>query len=81
VVAFRGGSTPEVLDHGSTGFIVDTLEEAIQATRRVGLLDRRQCRATFERRFTVSRMTSEYVKVYHQAIARRRPLAIAAGED
>jgi glycosyltransferase involved in cell wall biosynthesis len=81
VVAFRGGSTPEVLDHGSTGFLVDTLEEAIQATRRVGLLDRRQCRATFERRFTVSRMASEYVKVYHQSIARRRPLAIAAGED
>jgi glycosyltransferase involved in cell wall biosynthesis len=81
VVAFRGGSTPEVLDHGTTGFVVDTLEEAIQATRRVGLLDRRQCRAAFDRRFTVSRMASEYIKVYHRAIARRRSLPIAAGED
>ncbi len=80
VVAFRGGSTPEVLEHGSTGFIVDSLEDAIEATRRVGLLDRRQCRAAFERRFTASRMASEYVKVYHQAIARRRSLPIAAGE-
>ena len=81
VIAFRGGSTPEVLEHGTTGFIVDTLEDAIEATRRVGLLDRRQCRAAFDRRFTVSRMASEYVKVYHRSIARRRSLPIAAGED
>jgi glycosyltransferase involved in cell wall biosynthesis len=64
VVAFRGGSVPEVIDHGVTGFLVDTVEEAIDATRQVHLLDRRRCRAVFERRFSVSRMTADHVELY-----------------
>jgi glycosyltransferase involved in cell wall biosynthesis len=81
IVAFRGGSVPEVIEPGVTGFIVDSLEEAIEATRRVRRLDRRQCRAAFERRFTVSRMASEYVSLYHRLIAGGRSLPFAAGED
>src|SRR6185436_8193778 len=42
VVAFRGGSVPEVIDDGVTGFIVDSLEDAIAATRNVHHLDRRR---------------------------------------
>ena len=80
IVAFRGGSVPEVVEPGVTGFIVDNLEDAIEATRRVRRLDRRQCRAAFDRRFTASRMASEYVSAYHRAIARRRSLPLAAGE-
>ena len=41
VIAFRGGSVPEVIDDGVTGFIVDTLDGAIDATRKSGMLDRR----------------------------------------
>ena len=66
VVAFRGGSVAEVIDHGVTGFVVDTLDEAIAATRDVSRLDRRQCRATFERRFNVTRMAAEYVAIYER---------------
>ena len=64
VIAFRGGSVPEVVDHGVTGFVVDTVEQAIDATRQVHLLDRRRCRAVFERRFSVSRMTADHVELY-----------------
>ena len=80
VVAFRGGSVPEVIEPGVTGFIVDSIDDAIEATRRTRLLDRRQCRAAFERRFTVSRMAAEYVSVYHRAIAGGRSMLLAAGE-
>jgi glycosyltransferase involved in cell wall biosynthesis len=73
VVAFRGGSVPEVIDHGLTGFVVDTLDEAIDATRQVSSLDRRQCRAVFERRFTVARMAADYLRLYESLQARRRP--------
>lgn len=72
VVAFRGGSVPEIIDHGATGFVVDTLEEAIAATRRVATLDRRQCRAVFERRFSASRMATDYLRLYEMLRARRR---------
>lgn len=70
VVAFRCGSVPEVLEDGVTGFIVDTLEQAVDATARVGEIDRRACRAAFERRFTAAGMAERYVRVY-EALARR----------
>jgi len=71
VVAFRHGSVPEVIDDGVTGFIVESLEDAIAATRRVPTLDRRRCRAAFERRFDVGRMAADYLRLYEELVARR----------
>jgi glycosyltransferase involved in cell wall biosynthesis len=70
VVAFRGGSVAEIVEDGVTGFIVDSMDEAVAAARHVGRLDRRDCRASFERRFSVRRMASEYVDLYERAIDR-----------
>jgi glycosyltransferase involved in cell wall biosynthesis len=64
VIAFRRGSVPEVIDHGVTGFVVDTEDEALAAIGQVGKLDRRRIRAIFEQRFTVQRMTNNYVRLY-----------------
>jgi glycosyltransferase involved in cell wall biosynthesis len=66
VVAFRQGSVPEILEEGVTGFVVDSLEDAVVAANRVGSLDRARIRAEFERRFTSERMAYDYVKVYEQ---------------
>jgi glycosyltransferase involved in cell wall biosynthesis len=68
VVAFRGGSVDEVIDHGVTGFVVNDVPSAIEATRCVTLLDRRACRKAFERRFVASRMVDGYLDLYQQAI-------------
>ena len=64
VIAFRSGSVPEVVDHGITGFVVSDEEEAIQAIKRLGELDRRRIRAQFEKRFTSRRMAEEYLNHY-----------------
>jgi glycosyltransferase involved in cell wall biosynthesis len=77
VIAFNRGSVPEVLEDGVNAFIVDTLEDAIAATRRVHLLDRRVCRRTFESRFNVSRMAKEYLEVFERVIADRRSVVAA----
>jgi len=69
VVAIRGGSVPEVLEHGVNGFICDNLDEAIDATRRIHALDRRACRRAFERRFSAARMAEEYVQLYGRLVA------------
>ncbi|HVG56806.1 MAG TPA: glycosyltransferase family 4 protein [Vicinamibacterales bacterium] len=71
VVAFRGGSVTEVVDHNVTGFVVDSIEEAIDATRNVGRLSRQACRATFERRFSATRMAEDYLDVYQAQLASR----------
>jgi glycosyltransferase involved in cell wall biosynthesis len=70
VVAIRGGSVGEVIEHGVTGFVVDTLDEAIAVTPDVSRLDRGQCRAVFERRFNVTRMAEDYVVTYERLRAR-----------
>ncbi len=66
VIAFRSGSVPEVIDEGVTGFIVDSEEEAVDAVRRVGELDRTKVRERFEQRFTAKRMARDYVRYYQE---------------
>jgi glycosyltransferase involved in cell wall biosynthesis len=77
VVAFRGGSVAEVIDEGVTGFVVDDLEQAIAATRRIDRIDRGVCRLAFEHRFSVSRMAEEYVALYERVFERQASAAVA----
>jgi glycosyltransferase involved in cell wall biosynthesis len=64
VIAFRCGSTAEVVDHGVSGFLVDDLSGAVAAAERIGELDRGKARAAFERRFTIERVAFDYTRVY-----------------
>ncbi len=64
VVAFRCGSVPEVMEDGVTGFIVDTVDQAVRAVERVPALDRAACRKVFEERFSVERMARDYLRLY-----------------
>jgi glycosyltransferase involved in cell wall biosynthesis len=68
VVAFRRGAVPEVLADGETGFVVDTVEEAVRAVARVPELSRRACRRAFEQRFTAGRMAEDYLAVYRRLL-------------
>ena len=69
IIAFRNGSVPEIVEHGRTGFIVDSLEDAIAAVQKVGSIDRRACRAAFEKRFTARRMAQDYLTIYEKISA------------
>lgn len=64
VIAFPHGSVSEVLEDGVTGFLVESVEEAVEAVGRLGELSRDRCRAEFEERFSVRRMAEEYLGVY-----------------
>jgi glycosyltransferase involved in cell wall biosynthesis len=68
VIAFRRGSVPEVLEHGTSGFVVDGEAEAVSALVRIDDLDRYQVRQAFERRFTTRRMTDDYVRIYEKLL-------------
>jgi glycosyltransferase involved in cell wall biosynthesis len=73
VIARGCGSVPEVIASGRTGFVVDTLDELVEAVKRVGNIDRAACRRHVAERFTVERMTDDY-----EAIYRRLAGAVAA---
>jgi len=81
VVAFRHGSVPEVLVEDVTGFIVDSMEGAIEASARVGELDRSRVRAEFEQRFSADRMAKDYLDLYAELAARKSGGALPSSEE
>lgn len=64
VIAFKCGSVPEVMEDGVTGFIVETLDEAIAAVGKIDTLSRECVRARFEQRFTAPVMAKHYIEIY-----------------
>lgn len=71
VIAYRSGSVPEVIDHGITGFVVDSEQEAINAVNELHRLDRSKVRAKFEERFSAHRMAREYEARYRELATTR----------
>ena len=47
VVAWQRGAVPEVMEEGRTGFVVDSIDEAVAAVARAAELDRATCRRVF----------------------------------
>ncbi|WP_424812891.1 glycosyltransferase family 4 protein [Roseococcus sp. YIM B11640] len=75
IIAFNCGSVPEVIAPGISGFIVNSVDEAVQAVGRLDSLKRSQVRAAFEERFTAERMAKDYVAIYHELSGARRDAA------
>jgi glycosyltransferase involved in cell wall biosynthesis len=66
------GSTREVIEHGRSGFVVDSIEEAVAAVEASARMPREGVRAAFEERFTARRMALDYVRLYEQLIGVER---------
>ncbi len=64
VIAWRKGSTPEVIETGRSGFLVDSIDEAVAAVGMAAALPRSGVRTAFEQRFTADRMARDYVLLY-----------------
>jgi glycosyltransferase involved in cell wall biosynthesis len=68
VITYGHGSFPEMIDDGRTGFLCRDVEDMVAAVTYLPSLDRRDCRSAFEQRFTVERMTAQYVQVYDELL-------------
>jgi glycosyltransferase involved in cell wall biosynthesis len=68
VIAWHRGSVPEVVDHGVTGYIGESVADAVAAVASCFDHDRRACRARFEQRFTAARMARDYVAAYRKLL-------------
>jgi glycosyltransferase involved in cell wall biosynthesis len=73
VIAFNCGSVPEIMSHGETGYIVHTVDEAVEAVNRLHKIDRKLCRAYFDEHYT-SIMAKNYVALYEQLAEERRKI-------
>jgi glycosyltransferase involved in cell wall biosynthesis len=71
VIAFRRGSMPELVDHGTTGFLVDDVESATDAVALATTLDRPPIRQRTVTRFGRGRMADEYLAAYELFLGMR----------
>lgn len=70
VIGFARGSVPEVVRHGTTGFVVRTRDEAVAAVAQLGAIDRAACRADCAARFDGARLVDQYEALYHEVAGR-----------
>ena len=71
VIAFRSGALPEIVEHGRSGFVVDSPQQMAEAIRTVGAIDHEVCRDAARDRFDAGRMAAEYLKLYERLIEKR----------
>ena len=68
ILGTRYGYLPELIEHGETGFLVDSVEEAAAAVERLTEIDPRTCRANVAARFSTPVMAAGYERVYRRLI-------------
>ncbi len=73
VIAFRSGALPEIIEHGKTGFLVDSELEMAELIGRVNEIDALYCRRTALERFSAERMTREYLEWYEHVVRAAKP--------
>jgi glycosyltransferase involved in cell wall biosynthesis len=79
VIAYRAGSVKEVMRNGVSGYIVNSLEEAVDAVGAIGGIDRRRCRGHFDEHFSVAQMARGYLTAYHRVLGSSASFADVGG--
>jgi glycosyltransferase involved in cell wall biosynthesis len=67
-IAFRQGAAPELIDEGKTGFVVDTIDEMVEAVLAVGEIDPARCSLLARNRFSPDVMVDDYLRVYERVL-------------
>jgi glycosyltransferase involved in cell wall biosynthesis len=78
VVAFRRGAIPEVVAHGRTGFVVDTVQQMADAVERLGEIDAFECRSYVEEEYSAAAMADRYEDLYDRVLRSARPEMVRA---
>ena len=68
VIAFNRGSMPELVKHQQTGFLVNSIDEAVEAASNIHLLSRKSCNLWASANFSQEKMVADYIKCYETVI-------------
>ncbi len=69
VIAFRNGAAPEIIEDGKSGFIVDTVDEMVEAMKKIQTIDRKECRRRVEDMFSTKTMVLQYERLYQKILS------------
>lgn len=70
VIAFNKGAMPELIQSGRTGFLVDNVNQAVEAVGQIGKIHRPNCRKWAKNNFSRQKMANDYLTVYRQVLNR-----------
>ena len=70
VIAYDRGSMAELIDHNRSGYLVNDIDQAVDAVELAGSTDRPAIRASTVERFNVEAMVSKYVDLYRTILSR-----------
>lgn len=69
VIACPRGAVPEIVADGRTGFFISSVDTGVAAVRRLGEINRADCRRTAEARFSLAVCVGQYLSVYRELLA------------
>ncbi len=70
IIAFNKGAMPELIKPDQTGFLVDNVNQAVEAVHQLSQINRNTCREWAMANFSQEKMTHDYVAVYKQILNR-----------
>jgi glycosyltransferase involved in cell wall biosynthesis len=68
VIAFNKGSMPELVQHEKTGFLVNTIDEAVDGVGQLNSINRKDCFEWAGSQFSKEKMAADYFKLYQQIL-------------
>jgi glycosyltransferase involved in cell wall biosynthesis len=72
VISFARGTAPEIVVHGSTGFLVQHLDEMVQCIPKIDEIERETARLHVDRHFSAQAMAENYAHIYEKVIAKSK---------
>jgi len=70
VIAFNRGSMPELIKHQKTGFLVKTIDEAVEAVSQISDIKRIDCHEWSFSQFSSDKMVADYLGLYKKILER-----------
>ncbi len=68
VIAFNKGSMPELIQDKKTGFLVNTIDEAVDAVAQISSINRKNCYDWANSQFSRDKMVEDYYGLYQQIL-------------
>ncbi len=68
VIAFNRGSMPELILDGKTGFLINNIEEAVEAVNNIKYINRKYCKDWATSKFSCQKMIEGYLEVYKKVL-------------
>jgi glycosyltransferase involved in cell wall biosynthesis len=69
VIASNKGAMPELIKQNETGFLVDNVDEAVEAVGQISNINRQNCHQWASSMFSAEKMVDDYLELYRQILA------------